>query len=277
MSDALWIVGAGYTGGRLRERAEGDPRFTEVRAWRSADWNLDESRPPPSGHPTCVVYLVPPRNTGEHDPRLGQALDALLQPGHHLRRWVQVSTTGVYGDAAGATVDEDTPPAPATPRARRRLAGEQLLRERCAVAGVEWVILRVPGIYGPGRLPLERLRRGDPLPASASRRPGNRIHVDDLVTALLLAASHPAAANTVFNVGDGDPTSQVEFQHRVAELAGLPPPPLLPDNDAAAVLSAEAWSFLAESRRVDTRRLRERLGFMPRYGDCVAGIRASLI
>lgn len=277
MSESLLVVGAGYTGQRFLAKAALADHFGEVVACRSADWNLDAADGVvPRFDPTRVLYLVPPPPTGQDDPRLQRALDALLVRGCRLRRWVYASTTGVYGDAGGSLVDEDTPPAPLTSRARRRLAAETLLRERCLRAGVEWCVLRIPGIYGPGRLPLERLRRGDPLPASAEGRPGNRIHVDDLVTVLALALTHPAAADGIFNVGDGDTTGPVEFQSRLAAMTGLAPPRLVPDEEARRQLGAEAMSFLAESRRVDTRRLRERLGFVPRYGDCTDGLRASL-
>ena len=279
MSDSLLVVGAGYAGQRVLAQAQRTGSFHEVVACRSADWNLDLDaavRERPAVHPTNVLYLVPPPAAGVSDPRLQRALGSLLAPRHRVRRWVLASTTGVYGDADGQLVDEDTPARPLTARAQRRLAAESLLRERCTEAGVEWCVVRIPGIYGPGRLPLERLRRRTPLPLFASERPGNRIHVDDLASALLLALRHPAGANAVFNVGDGDATSTAEFQSKLATLAGLPPPPLLPEDEARRHLGAEAWSFLTESRQVDTRRIRERLGFVPRYANCLDGLRASL-
>lgn len=291
----LLLLGAGYTGQRwLQVCAEAEsrggadssganpctrtmPGFASVTAWRSADWNLDAASPLPArGDWTHLAYLVPPPGTGETDPRLEHALGALLGSTAALRRVVYLSTTGVYGDAGGGSVDETTPLHPLTPRARRRVAAEGALQAACAAAGVEWTVLRVPGIYGPGRLPLERLRRNEPLPEAALARPGNRIHVDDLVTCLRLALQHPAAANTVFNVGDGDASSTANYLQQLAQLTGLPSPPILPDEAARARLSAETWSFLMESRRVDSRRIRERLGFVPLYPDCASGLRASV-
>lgn len=280
----LLLLGAGYTGQRLLQAGPGKcglapaiAGFSSITAWRSTDWNLDARAPLPSaGAWTHAAYLVPPPGTGDTDPRLEHALSELLGNTPTLRRVVYLSTTGVYGDAGGATVDENTPPRPATARARRRLAAEQALQAACTAAGVEWTVLRVPGIYGPGRLPLERLRRGEPLPEAALARPGNRIHVDDLVAVLQLALQHPAAADAVFNVGDGDATSTAEYLQRLAALTELPAPSVVPDERARAALSAEAWSFLMEARRVETRRLREQLGFAPRYPDCTSGLRASL-
>lgn len=290
-SPKLLLLGAGYTGQRFLKMASNECRaaaasnaecsgqaaFSSITAWRSADWNLDAQAPlPVQGDWTHLAYLVPPPGTGETDPRLEYALNALLSGATHLRRIVYLSTTGVYGDAGGGTVNEDTAPNPATPRARRRLAAETALRNACAAMGVEWTVLRVPGIYGPGRLPLDRLRRGEPLPQAALARPGNRIHVEDLVQALRLALLHPAAANAVFNVGDGDDTGTAAYLQQLAQLTGLPAPTVLPDELARPQLSTEAWSFLMEARRVETRRLRERLGFLPRYPNCNAGLRASL-
>jgi nucleoside-diphosphate-sugar epimerase len=287
----LLLLGAGYTGQRLLKMASeecradaasnagssGPAAFSSITAWRSADWNLDAQAPLPlPGDWTHIAYLVPPPGAGETDPRLEHALRALLGGTPNLRRIVYLSTTGVYGDAGGAAVNEDTAPKPATPRARRRLAAETNLRSACAAAGVEWTVLRVPGIYGPGRLPMDRLRRGEPLPQAALARPGNRIHVDDLVQALHLALLHPAAANALFNVGDGDHTGTAAYLQQLAQLTGMPAPVVLPDGLARPQLSAEAWSFLMEARRVETRRLREQLGFAPRYPNCAAGLRASL-
>ena len=274
----LLLLGAGYTGQRFLHSAEARRDF-DVTAWRSHDWNLDAQAPLPTAAPpdwTHVAYLVPPPSSGEKDPRLDHALRELLASTTELKRVVYVSTTGVYGDAGGAAVDETTAPHPATPRAKRRLAAEQTLQADCTAAGVEWTVLRVPGIYGPGRLPLERLRHGEPLPESALARPGNRIHVDDLVAALRLALLHPAAGNAVFNVGDGDHTGTAAYFQQLAALAGLPAPTVLPDALAREQISADSWSFLMEGRRVNTQRLRERLGFQPLYGSCIEGLRASL-
>jgi nucleoside-diphosphate-sugar epimerase len=220
-----------------------------------------------------VFYLAPPPGTGPQDGRLRRALAAL--PGTPSRI-VYMSTTGVYGDAGGARVSEDDPPAPTSDRARARVDAEQALRQYCGAAGAEWVILRVPGIYGPGRLPLERLRRGEPVIREAQAGPGNRIHVDDLVRACVAAGTRPAAANRIYNVGDGGHASATVYFRTVARLAGLPDPPQLPREEARRRMSPVAWSFLGDSRRVDSSRMQRELGVAIRYRDLEAGIRASL-
>ncbi len=284
------IIGAGYAGLRLarllRERAPlvvttgTTAHSTALRdaGFDARRWDLDNDDPAPLA-PTELAgavlhYHVRPAPSGAGDARITRALAALPGP---PRRIVYLSTTGVYGDAGGARVDEDTPPAPQAARGQRRLAAEISLRAWCEARGVEWTILRVPGIYGPGRLPIERLRRGDPVLLESEAGPGNRIHVDDLVTACVLAGEHPAAANRIFNVGDGNCVSSTQYFTRLAALLGLPAPQQLPRAEVERRVSAEAWSFLSPSRRVDTSRIRRELGLEPRYASLDDGLRASLM
>ena len=280
------IIGCGYVGARLARRLEGRVRAL-VRSEDSAARlreagldaearDLDESNPgtPPfDASGTTVFYLAPPPGTGTADPRLRAFLDSITgQPS----RFVYMSTTGVYGDAGGQAVDEDSPAAARTDRGRARLDAESATRDWCMARGVPWVVLRVPGIYGPGRLPLERIRHGDPVLPEAEAGPGNRIHVDDLVSVCVAAATAPAARDRVYNVGDGNHASSTTYFNAVARLAGLPPPPALPREEARRRLGPVAWSYLAESRRVDTTRMERELGVKIRYRDLEAGIRASL-
>ncbi len=284
------VAGCGYTGERVAARlaALGPVIGTtrKVRAFKSAapfgietlawDFDSDESEGFPESEnpaPFDVAYLVPPPGTGTTDPRIERFLAALPTT---PARIVYISTTGVYGDAGGATVTEDTPPAPATDRARRRLSAETTLRGWCEPRKVGWVILRVPGIYGPARLSLDRLRRSEPALAESEAGPSNRIHVDDLAGACVAALCQPVARNRIYNVGDGDHRSSTAFLALVAHLAGLPPPLQLPMAELSIYKSGSALAFLGESRRVDTSRLRQELGFRPRYENPEEGIRASL-
>jgi nucleoside-diphosphate-sugar epimerase len=188
---------------------------------------------------------------------------------------VYVSTTGVYGDTGGATVDERSPLVPGNDRARRRVAAEAAATAWCAARGVRCVVLRVPGIYGPHRLPLERLERGEPAIRPEEAGPGNRIHVDDLVASIVAAIDQPAAQGA-YNVTDGDHSSTTDYLQATALAAGLPAPALVSKAEAAARISPGMLAFLLESRRVDNRRLREDLGVRLTYPDMRGGIRASL-
>jgi nucleoside-diphosphate-sugar epimerase len=140
---------------------------------------------------------------------------------------------------------------------------------------VRCVILRVPGIYGPHRLPIARLQRGAPALHPDEAGPGNRIHVDDLV-ASVVAAMDSTSARGAYNVTDGDHSSTTAYLQQTAAAAGLPPPQLITRAEAAARISPGMLAFLLESRRVDNRRMREDLGVQLRYPSMQSGIRASL-
>ncbi|MDZ7644312.1 MAG: NAD-dependent epimerase/dehydratase family protein [Woeseiaceae bacterium] len=234
--------------------------------------DADDARLPAA---RTVIYTIAPRPEsppGAGEPRLERFLAALPAP---PVRFVYLSTSGVYGDCGGALVAETRPVAPQTARARRRVAAETQLAGWCEAHGVERVVLRVPGIYGPGRLGLERLEAGTPVLREADAGPGNRIHVDDLVRAVR-AAADLAVVPAVCNVGDGDYRSATWFALRVAELAGLPPPPRVSRAEAARTFDRRRLSFLTESRRLDLARLHDELGVRARFADATDGIRASL-
>lgn len=280
------LVGAGYTGRRVARRlaengaavhcltgSAASAAALEQAGLAATAVDLDEADALPGlpEGPLRVLYLVPPA-AGRGDPRLVRFLSALpRQP----ERFVLASTSGVYGDCGGERVDEERPPAPSTERARRRLAAETTLRHWAGAHGVSWAILRIAGIYGPGRLPLEAIRSGQPVIRDDDASPGNRIHVDDLAR-VCVAALDPFAAGGIYNVADGSGESSGAFFRRVAEAAGLPAPPAVSREEARRQMSPMRYSFLAESRRLDTRRLRDALGVELAYGDPAAGIRASL-
>lgn len=284
----LTVVGCGYTGRRLwqlchaqgREfvgTASSDESLARLRALGIPAVALDLDRAgarlaPEHCRDRVVVYMAPPPDTAGTDPRLRNFLAGLPALPQSL---VYLSTTGVYGDTGGAVVDEETPPSPGSARGRRRLDAEQALQEWATEYAVPLRILRVPGIYGPGRLPLDRIRQGAPVVSAAEAGPGNRIHVDDLAAACLAAADYPGP-HRVFNVGDGNHASTTEYFRAVAAAAGLPAPPELPLAELLAAVSPAMRGFMAESRRVDTSRMRTELGFQPRYGSLEAGIAASL-
>jgi nucleoside-diphosphate-sugar epimerase len=285
------IVGCGYTGLRLARRcldagarvrgyATRAESLQQIAATGAQADALDLDRAAPDERLAEVVteddvvfYCAPPPSLGQTDTRLARLLAGIVA---RPRRLVYLSTTGVYGDHRGGVVDEDTPPTPKTARAVRRLAAETTLRAWGEDRGLSWCILRVAGIYGPGRLPLSRLIRHEPAIDPAEATPTNRIHVDDLVSAALAAAGAASADRRIFNVSDGSDESSTAFLQRVARIAKLPAPPLISRTEAERTFSASAWSFLGESRRVDNRRLREELPLRLAYADLDAGIAASL-
>lgn len=284
------VIGAGYTGRRCVDRlATG----TAIPLGRSLPGDgrldLDAGDPLPIALPEgySVIYTVPPAagrasrsapadDTGEaslhEDPRLQHLFSRLVPP---PGRFVYLSTTGVYGDHRGERVVETDAPRPATGRATRRAAAERQLVDWCTRHGTELVLLRVPGIYGPGRLGTERLREGLPVLAEADANPGNRIHVDDLASCCIAALS-PSVPAGIYNVGDGDDRSSTWFASEVARQAGLPLPPTVTREEAFRTFPEARLSFLRESRRLDTTKMRTVLGVTPKYADAAAGIAASL-
>ncbi len=282
----MWILGCGYTGTRLARRwlDQGRPVTALVRSEPS---RLALAR---AGIPTLardlaadpfddinwagqdLYHLAPPPPTGRED-RLTRHLVAAFRRNGHPHRLVYLGTTGVYGDCGGDWVDETRPPAPAADRAHRRWDAEDTLRAWSRESGAELILLRVAGIYGPGRLPLERLRQGLPLVREEEAPWSNRIHITDLVEACV-AAMERGAAGAIYNVCDGHPTTMTDYFLRVADAAGLPRPPLIPLREAAREVSAGMMSYLAESRRIGNRRLRQELGVSLRYPDLASGLPA---
>ncbi len=277
------IAGCGYVGARLARRlAARGPVLALVRTEASAaalaragipavaaDLDGGAAFPVP-GALGAAIYLAPPAGRGGEDGRFRRFLAGLGEA--RPRVLLYLSTTGVYGDAGGAEVDEATPPAPGDDRARQRLDAEGQARRWAGARGARCAILRVAAIYGPHRLPLDRLRRGEPVLRAEASGPGNRIHVDDLVAACEAVLDRPVSG--VFNGTDGHPESMAAFTTRVAALAGLPAPSEIGWSEAQDRLSPGLLAFLRESRRVRNDRLVRELGLAPRGPD--AGIRQSL-
>jgi nucleoside-diphosphate-sugar epimerase len=287
-SDVL-IIGCGDIGERvaLRELADGRAVTGLVRTEASAlrlralgikpllcDLDNASALAPLSVKDARVYYFAPPPGKGLTDPRM-ESLVSRMTPANRPRRVVLISTTGVYGDCQGEWVTEDRPPAPQADRAKRRLAAEISLRRWSESSGVPVVILRVPGIYARGRLPEARLRNGEPVLREEESPFSNRIHADDLADVCVVAAHHPAPG-VVYNVSDGHPTTMTDFFCRVADLLALPRPPAITLEAARQQLNEGMLSYLAESKRIDNRRLREELGVELRYPDLTSGLRACL-
>ena len=217
-----------------------------------------------------VFYLAPPPGGGLHDTRM-RNFCAAIGAGQVPAKVVYVSTSGVYGNCGGAWVTEATPVNPQTSRAQRRLDAETVLREWARPLGVMVVILRVTGIYGPGRLPLARLQQGHPVLREAESPPTNRIHADDLAT-VCLAAAAKGEDGDVFNVSDGQPGTMSQYFNVAADLLGLPRPPQVTMAEAQQVMTPLMLSYLTETRRMDNCRMLERLGVKLRYPDLNSGL-----
>lgn len=201
-----------------------------------------------------LLLSAPPDAAGDPLLRLGAA--ALAQG--RARQVVYLTTLGVYGDHGGAWVDEGTPARAGTARLERRLAAEAAWLAFGRQHGKAVAVLRLAGIYGPGRNALAQLKAGE---ARIIDRPGqvfNRIHVEDISRAL--AAVIAQNFGGVLNVADDLPTAPGEPVAYAARLLGLPVPPAIPFEEAARAMSPMALSFWGASKRVSNRRLKEELG-----------------
>lgn len=272
------LTGTGYTGRRVLNLLPSDSVIGLSRSAIDSDrttstFDLDSATALPVELPThyAVIYTIPPEGDPP-DTRL-RLLLSMLAPAPD--RFVYISTTGVYGDSGGETVTEDSPLRPSNDRSSRRVAAEALLMEWAERENCEVIVLRVPGIYGPGRLGIERILSQMPVLAEDVANPGNRIHVDDLASCCVAALSDRVPAG-IYNVGDGDHRSSTWFTREVARQAGLPAPPQISREAASQQFSAMRLSFMADARRVETTKMRDVLGVTPRYSNPEDGIAASL-
>jgi nucleoside-diphosphate-sugar epimerase len=221
-----------------------------------------------------VFYLVPPPGGGTVDSRARNFLSG-LQDSDRPAKLVYISASSVYGETGGAVVTEESPTAPASAMGKRRLDAEAAFLEYGAKKDVPVIILRVSGIYGPGRLPLMQISQGLPLLREEESGPSNRIHADDLAAVCLAAAAH-GLNGEIFNVSDGNPSSMTAYFNACAEALGLPRQPQVTMDEARRVMSPLMFSYVTESRIVDNSRMLERLNIVLRYPDMQEGLSASV-
>jgi nucleoside-diphosphate-sugar epimerase len=228
-----------------------------------------------SGWATRVVHLAPPPLHGATDPRT-LALTRMWLQRAAPRSVVYGSTSGVYGDCAGAWVSETRSPQPHTSRAQRRVDAEQRLRHLARARGnaVRVSVLRIPGIYAPDReggTPRERLLRGTPVLAREDDVFTNHIHADDLARACQLAVWRGRTQRS-YNVNDDSQMLMGDYFDRAAALYGLAPPPRISRSQAATALSAMQLSFMSESRRLVNTRMKRELRLQLRYPTVERGL-----
>ena len=279
----LFVFGIGYTAGHyLRQgRAFTASAGTVRTADKAADLarggqralvfdgtRSDEAVAAELDTAELLLVSVQPDSTG--DPVLGAYADRIAGS-PRLRRIVYLSTIGVFGDHGGAWIDERTVPEPLSERGRVRLAGERAWLDLGARTGKAVHVLRLAGIYGPGRNALDDLRTGE---ARRIVKPGqvfNRIHVGDIARAIdaAFAFDGPSAA---WNVTDDEPAPAPDVVAFAASLMGIEPPPPVPFD--AAALSPMARSFYAANRRVSNQALRTRLGVRLAYPTYREGLSA---
>ena len=184
-----------------------------------------------------------------------------------------LSTTGVYGDAAGGWVDETTPRNPASTRGQWRVAAEDGWLDMHRRHSLPVHIFRLAGIYGPGRGPFEKLRAGTARRIIKANQVFSRIHVADIAQVLVasIAAPNPGRA---YNLCDDEPAPPQDVIAAAAGLLGLNVPP--EESFESAQMGAMAKSFYGESKRVLNARIKSELGIILRYPSYMTGLRAIL-
>ncbi len=284
----LFCFGLGYSATRLARGLIADG-WTVAGTCRSADrrdelaakgieaFVFDRDRPlaAPARVFSGVTHLlssVPPSENG--DPVLSRHRDD-IQAMQGLQ-WVgYLSSTGVYGDADGARVDEASPLNPSSDRGRRRAEAEAAWLALNANQGLPIHVFRLAGIYGPGRSALDQVRAGR---ARRIEKPGHRfsrIHVDDIAVALRASMALPSPG-AVYNVCDDEAASPADVTAFACELLGQAPPPVIPFDVARKDMSPMGLSFWRDNRRLDNRRIKDDLGVTLTYPDYRAGLRAIL-
>ena len=214
-----------------------------------------------------VVLSIPPNDSG--DPALRFHRDD-LDAAANLEWLCYFSTVGVYGDFGGAWVDESAATRPVNRRSQQRVEIEQQWRDYAAERGVPLMVLRLAGIYGPGRSAFDKLREGT---ARRIVKPGqvfNRIHVEDIGRVTTLAARAKLAGT--FNLGDDEPAPPQDLVAYAAEMMGVPVPPDLPFEQAA--MTEMARSFYVDNKRVSNKAIKQALGIELLYPNYRAGLEA---
>lgn len=249
----LFVFGLGYAA-RAIVRAADAPYLATTRDGREGTIRFDDEAQVRAGlaASTHILSSVPPDEAG--DAVLNPYRDALAG------KWCgYLSSTGVYGDAGGAWVDEDAP-ADRGRRAPRNAADAAWL-----AAGAH--VFRLPGIYGPGRSPLDRVASGEAHRTGVAGQVFSRVHVADIAAGVVAAFDAPAGA---YNLSDDLPAPQDDVVSYAARLLGRPEPGIVPVEE----LGAAARAFHAENRRVANGKAKRVLRWQPRYPDYRAGLRA---
>ena len=193
----------------------------------------------------------------------------------NLERIVYISTSGVYGDCGGLSVTEDAELKPLTDRAKKRVIAEKMVMKHSAVCNTNYVILRVPGIYGLGRLPLSKVREREPLIIKDECKITNLINVEDLAR-VVWRVIKDNIKNEIINVSDGTPITSTEYYLKIYDELEIEYPPFIKMKEAGKYYSEERMSFMSESRILDVTKMNRLFGDCIKYSNISDGIKRSL-
>ncbi|MEQ1770918.1 MAG: SDR family oxidoreductase [Devosia sp.] len=216
-----------------------------------------------------VVVSIPPREDG--DPALNLHRDDIAAA-QDLQWLCYFSTVGVYGDFGGAWIDETAATRPINKRSQQRVMVEQQWRDFAKARGMPLMILRLAGIYGPGRSAFDKLREGTARRIVKPNQVFNRIHVDDIGRVTQRAAS--ARLDGTFNLADDEPAPPQDLVTHAAQLLGVAPPPEIAFGNAE--MTEMARSFYSDNKRVSNRAIKQALGIELLYPTYREGLKAIL-
>ena len=285
----VFIAGCGYIGGRIARmyRDIGINATCMIRSEEHADRlqsagfitvlsSLDDPAEIQEFNMADAIlfYLVPPPGGGIEDSRARNFITRITKDGKPAKI-IYMSATSVYSETGGGIVTEESQTAPASAMGKRRLDAEGAFLEYGAAQDVPVIILRVSGIYGPGRLPVMQISQGQPLLREEESGPSNRIHADDLA-AICLATAQRGKNGDIFNVSDGSPFSMTAYFNACADALGLQRQPQVTLDEAGRVMSPLMFSYVSESRIVDNARILERLNIVLLYPSMTDGLAASV-
>lgn len=273
MKKTLFIFGFGFSARALARDLSDD--FTIIGTSRSPrpgviQWPGTDISDALSSATHLLISAAP---DADGDPVLRHVRDDIAAIAPQLE-WVgYLSTTGVYGDHKGGWVDENTPLTPSTKRGQQRVQAEAEWQALADATGFPLHIFRLAGIYGPGRGPFSKVRKGTARRIIKKDQVFSRIHVDDIAQ-VLAASIAQLGPGRIYNVCDDFAAPPEDVLAHAAELLGLPIPPA--EDFETAEMTPMARSFYAESKRVKNDRIKDELGVKLRYPDYKSGLAALM-
>lgn len=286
---SLFIIGCGDIGMRVGavasslnvkvygfSRGSKFPHDEAACGFTLGHYDLDnpESSPAPDFKGAPLLYMAPPPGGGKSDTRVANFL-GLIKPGFEPAKIIYMSTTSVYGECGDETVTEDRAVNPSNHTALRRFDAEQRFRSWSSEHSVPLVILRVSGIYGPGRIPMQRILSREPLLNAIEAGYTNRIHSDDL-TQICITAIEKGEDGDIFNICDGETSKMNDYFNAITDLMGVDRLPQVSLEEGRKVMSPLMLSYMTESRKISNSKMLNKLGIKLKYPTMQEGLKASL-
>lgn len=278
--DSLFLIGNGYVASYIADMYKGS--YKTIGVCRTIKQNCDENINIDIGNKnekklrsllqpdSNIIYLAPPQQSLHQDIIIRNFIKEINTS--YIKKFVYISTSGVYGDRNDGVVNEGDSIDPRTERAKRRADAEnQIIKSK-----INYVILRVPGIYGKDRLPLKRIREKLPLIKESVCRHTNLIHVKDLANIIVNCISDLRVNNIIMNVSDGNPIKTTTYYKYIYDQLGLEYPAFIDMTEAKKIYDSKRMSFVNESRILDVSLMNELFPNIIRFRDLKDGIRDCL-